>query len=100
MQGGAYLFIALMFGLAGGIVGRLKGMSFWLWFLISGLIPFLGLLAAVCARNQRTEERRRCPGCGRVVYVHDTLCTRCGTELYFPESEDEIIPAELSTTAR
>jgi hypothetical protein len=95
MQGGAYVFIALMFGLAGGIVGRLKGMSFWLWFMISGLIPFLGLLAAVFARNQRTEERRRCPGCGRLRYVSDTLCTRCGTELYFPEDEDQIVPAEL-----
>ncbi|HVP02160.1 MAG TPA: hypothetical protein VMT10_06280 [Solirubrobacteraceae bacterium] len=100
MAGSAYVFIALMFGLAGGIVGKLKGMSFWLWFLISGLIPFLGLLAAVCTRSQLTEERRRCPGCGRVVFVHDALCTRCGTELYFPEDEGEIIPAELPTAVR
>ena len=31
-----YVVIALFFGLAGGIVGRLKGSSFFLWFLICG----------------------------------------------------------------
>ena len=32
----AYVIIAVCFGLAGGIVGKLKGSSFLLWFLISG----------------------------------------------------------------
>ena len=31
----AYVIIALCFGLAGGLVGRIKGSSFILWFLIS-----------------------------------------------------------------
>ena len=30
----AYIVIAVCFGLSGGIVGKLKGGSFWLWFLI------------------------------------------------------------------
>ena len=34
----AYLIICLFFGLAGGIVGRLKGSSFVLWFLISAIV--------------------------------------------------------------
>jgi len=80
-----YLVICLFFGLAGGIVGRMKGSSFVLWFLISGLIPVLGLLTAVCYRWEDRELRRRCPGCGRVVMLHDALCVRCGTELEFPE---------------
>lgn len=88
----AYLFIALMFGLAGGLVGRAKGSSFFIWFLISGLVPFIGLLAAVLYRVEDDEPQRECPRCGRVVKVHDALCTRCGAELEYPE-EDEILPS-------
>ena len=39
----AYVVIAICFGLAGGIVGKIKGSSFLLWFLISGLVPVFGL---------------------------------------------------------
>jgi hypothetical protein len=81
----AYLVIAFCFGLAGGIVGRIKGSSFWLWFLISGLVPIFGLLAAIAYRFESAELRRECPGCGRVVKIHDTLCMRCGAELDFPQ---------------
>ena len=31
------------------------------------------------------ELRRVCPGCGRVVKLHDALCMRCGTELEYPD---------------
>lgn len=77
--------ILLFFGLAGGVVGRMKGSSFVLWFLISACVPFIGLLAAVCYRWDNRELRRQCPGCGKVVKLHDTVCMRCGTELDFPE---------------
>ncbi len=80
-----YLIIALCFGLAGGIIGRVKGSSFWLWFLISGLVPFFGLLAAIAFRYEREELRRQCPRCGNVTKLHDAICMRCGTELDFPE---------------
>jgi hypothetical protein len=79
------LVILLFFGLAGGIVGRIKGSSFFLWFLISGLVPFFGLLAAICYRFEKQELRRQCPGCGRVVKLHDAICISCGTELEFPD---------------
>jgi hypothetical protein len=81
----AYLVICFCFGLAGGIVGRIKGSSFALWFLISAVVPFLGLLAAIFYRNDRDELRRQCPKCGRVTKLHDALCTRCGEELEYPE---------------
>jgi hypothetical protein len=81
----AYVTIALGFGLAGGIVGRVKGSSFLLWFLISGAIPIIGLLAALAYRMESNELRRQCPRCGRVTKIYDALCTRCGTELEFPE---------------
>jgi hypothetical protein len=80
-----YVTIALFFGLAGGVVGKLKGSSFWLWFLISGAVPVIGLAAALLYRWDTNELRRQCPGCGRVVKLHDALCTSCGTELEFPE---------------
>jgi hypothetical protein len=81
----AYLVIVFCFGLAGGIVGRIKGSSFALWFLISAAVPFFGLLAAIAYRYDRDEPRRQCPKCGRVTKVYDALCTRCGEELDFPE---------------
>jgi hypothetical protein len=81
----AYVVIAVCFGLAGGIVGKIKGSSFVLWFLISGLVPFFGLLAAIAYRFETDELRRRCPRCGRVTKVYDAICTRCGTELSFPD---------------
>ena len=82
----AYLIFALSFALAGGLVGRLKGSSFFIWFLISGIVPVLGLLAALLYRTERDELRRQCPGCGKIVKLHDALCTRCGQELDFPET--------------
>jgi hypothetical protein len=81
----AYLVICLFFGLAGGFVGKIKGSSFFLWFMISAILPFLGLIAAIAYRYDRDELRRECPTCGKVVKLHDALCTRCGTELEFPE---------------
>ena len=81
----AYVVIAICFGLAGGLVGRAKGSSFLIWFLVSACVPFVGLVAACLYRSDRDELRRECPGCGRVVKLHDALCTRCGTELDFPE---------------
>ena len=81
----AYVIIAVCFGLAGGIVGKIKGSSFLLWFLISGAVPFFGLLAAIAYRFERDELRRACPSCGRVTKIYDTLCMRCGAELDFPE---------------
>jgi hypothetical protein len=67
-----YLILALSFALAGGLVGKIKGSSFLIWFVISGVLPVLGLVAALLYRSERDK-------------LHDALCTRCGTELDFPE---------------
>ncbi len=81
----AYVIIALCFGIWGGIVGKLKGSSFFLWFLISGAIPVFGLLAAIAYRFESDELRRACPECGKVTKIYDAVCTRCGHDLEFPE---------------
>ena len=80
-----YVVIAVFFGLAGGIVGRIKGGSFFLWFLISAAVPFIGLLAAVFSRWENRELRRQCPRCRKIVKLHDAVCTTCGQELEFPD---------------
>ncbi len=85
MESMGLVVIMFFFGLSGGIIGRIKGSSFFVWFLISGLIPFIGLLAAVFYRFENQELRRQCPGCGKVVKLYDAVCVRCGTELEFPE---------------
>jgi hypothetical protein len=85
VQGLGLLVILFFFGLAGGIVGRIKGGSFFIWFLVAFCIPFIGLLTAVLYRYDTQELRRQCPECGKVVKLHDAVCTRCGSELEFPD---------------
>jgi hypothetical protein len=85
MAGDGLIVIMFFFGLAGGIVGKVKGSSFFVWFLIAGLIPFIGLITAICYRLESEELRRQCPGCGRVLKLHDTVCMHCGEELEFPD---------------
>lgn len=77
--------ILFCFGLAGGIVGRIKGSSFVMWFLISFCVPFIGLLTAVLYRFENRELRRQCPRCRRVIRLHDAVCMTCGQELEFPD---------------
>ena len=93
-----YLILCLFFGLAGGVVGRIKGSSFFLWFLISGLLPGVGLLAAVLYRYERDEPRRQCPRCGRVLKLYDQVCMRCGEDLDFPETA--IVPESVAAGRR
>lgn len=93
----AFIVILLGFGIAGGIVGRMKGSSFFIWFLVSFCVPFIGLAAALLYRWDNNELRRECPGCGKVVKLHDALCTSCGTELEFP---DVAIAPEAATARR
>jgi hypothetical protein len=93
----AYLVLAFSFALAGGLVGKIKGSSFFIWFLVSGFLPGVGLLAAVLYRSERDEIRRQCPTCGKVLKLHVQVCNRCGTDLDFPELA---IEPESSVTAR
>jgi hypothetical protein len=88
-----YLALCLWFGVAGAVVARIKGSSMVLWFLISAILPLFGLIALMLYRSDRDEPRRRCPGCGRILKIHDALCMSCGTELEYPET---VIPPEAA----
>jgi hypothetical protein len=79
-----FALIALGFGLLGGVIGKLKGSSFFLWFVISAVPPFVGVLAAWLYRVEHDEPEGFCPTCGKRVKLYDALCTRCGQELSFP----------------
>jgi predicted nucleic acid-binding Zn ribbon protein len=90
-----YAVVMVISGLWAGFIGRRKGSSFLIWFAVGALtiIPFLGVVIAAMYRYETDEVRRQCPGCGRIVPLHDAICTRCGTELDFPEVGIEPISA-------
>jgi ribosomal protein S27AE len=96
-SGSFAVVILLCFGISGGIVGRIKGGSFFSWFLISFCVPFVGLLTAVFYRFDSEELRRQCPKCGSVVKLHDAVCMKCGDELEFP---DVAVASEASIARR
>jgi len=88
MAGGAIVVIAICCGLGGGLIGRAKGSSFFIWFLICCIPPFIGLLAVLLYRFETEEPEKHCPRCGRTVKLYEALCTRCGTELNPGYTED------------
>jgi hypothetical protein len=79
-----YAVLAFFCGLSAGVIGKIKGSSFLIWFLIGLCLPLLGTLAALLYRWDRNEPRRTCPECGNVVKLHDQVCMRCGRDLEFP----------------
>ena len=76
-----------------------KGSSLFVWFVISGLIPLLGPLAAALYRRETEEALRICPGCNRVVRHYDAMCMHCGTDLDYPH-ESELIEPDPSIRVR
>ena len=81
----AYIVIAVCFGLAGGVIGKLKGSSFLIWFLIGAGLPLLGTIAAVCYRFERDEPRRECDECGALMPITNQVCRRCGADQEYPQ---------------
>ena len=76
--------LLVFFGLSAGVVGKIKGSSFLIWFIIGFCVPVIGTLAAVLWRWEGREPRRECPVCGNDVALHDQVCMRCGADLDFP----------------
>jgi hypothetical protein len=87
-----YLLICGVSAIWAGFIARRKGSNVWIWALIGLIVPFLGVILAAIYRYETDEVRRPCPTCGKVVPLHDALCTRCGTELDFPEPDELIAP--------
>ena len=73
MAGAPYVLIALTFGIATGVIGRAKGSSFFIWLIVGTVLPILGLIAVILYRPEK-------------LYVQ--VYTRCGTELYLPDTSE------------
>jgi hypothetical protein len=81
LSGAFFLIILFFFGLAAGTVGKIKGSSFFVWFLIGFCLPVAGLVGALLYRWERDEPRMRCPRCAATLKVSDQVCMRCGEDI-------------------
>ena len=79
-----YVVIAILCGLATGIVGRAKGSSFFIWLIVGTVLPILGLIAVILFRFEKDEPERLCPRCGTVHKLYVQVCNRCGLDMDFP----------------
>jgi hypothetical protein len=94
----SYVVLAVFCGLSAGAIGRIKGSSFWIWFLIGLVLPLLGTLAALLYRTERNEPQRACEECGNLVALHNQVCMRCGRDLDWP-GESPPPPGRAAGTA-
>jgi len=84
----AYIVICLCFAIATGAIGRAKGSSFFLWFVIGGVLPALGLIGALLYRREHGEPERRCPRCGTTHKLYVQVCNKCGEDMYLPDPSE------------
>ena len=80
-----WLVLMFFFGLSAGAIGKIKGSSFFIWFLIGAGLPLIGTIAAILYRFERKEPRRRCDECGFVIPITAQVCRRCGADQEYPE---------------
>ena len=80
-----WLVLMFFFGLATAVVGKIKGSSFFIWFLVGAALPVFGLLAALFYRFERDEPRRECDECGQIMPITSQVCRRCGADQSLPE---------------
>jgi hypothetical protein len=98
MAGAPYVIIALLSGIATGAIGRSKGSSFFIWFIVGTVLPILGIVAVILYRSEHEEPERQCPNCSKILKLHVQVCPRCGTDLYLPDvSEVRPGPADRPT---
>ncbi|MSO40448.1 MAG: hypothetical protein EXQ70_00850 [Solirubrobacterales bacterium] len=92
-MGFEYAMIAVLFGLSTGFIGRAKGSSFFIWFMVGAVLPLLGLIAVIAYRSEKAEPERQCPNCRKVVKLYVQVCPRCGTDLFLPDPSEVRQPA-------
>jgi hypothetical protein len=96
------LIVLGLSGLVTAVIGKAKGSSFFLWFLIGFLLPIIGIFVVLAYRSEHREPERRCPRCGKVQKLYVQVCSVCGEDLYLPEDDEVRTPAmiEAARTAR
>ena len=80
-----WIVLMVAFGLSAGFIGKIKGSSFFVWFLIGACVPVFGTIAAIAYRWERHELRRRCVDCGKFIPITDQVCSRCGADQEYPD---------------
>ncbi len=85
MWGVEALIILASFGVATGVIGRAKGSSFFIWFIVGFFLPPFGLIAVILYRREKSEPERQCPRCSKVVKLYVQVCPRCGEDLFLPD---------------
>ena len=80
-----WIVLMFFFGLSAAVIGKIKGSSFFIWFLVGAALPLLGTLAALLYRFESNEPRRECDECGRIMPITDQVCRRCGADQGLPE---------------
>jgi hypothetical protein len=81
----SFLVLDFFFGLSAAVIGKIKGSSFLIWFVVGAGLPLLGTIAAVCYRFERDEPRRQCDECGALLPVTNQVCRRCGADQEYPQ---------------
>ena len=71
----AYIVICICFAIATGAIGRAKGSSFFLWFVIGGVLPLL-------------EPERRCPRCGAIHKLYVQVCCKCCEDMFLQDPSE------------
>lgn len=79
------VFIMVFCGLSAGVIGKIKGSSFLIWFMVGTVLPIIGTIAALAYRWEREDLRRQCEECGNMVSISDQVCMRCGRDLDWPQ---------------
>jgi hypothetical protein len=79
-----WLVLMFFFGLSAGVIGKIKGSSFFIWFLVGAGLPLIGTIAALLYRFERDDPRRRCDECGAMIPITQQVCRRCGADQEYP----------------
>jgi hypothetical protein len=76
-----YLIIAVITGIAGGIIARSKGYNQFLWVLLCTVIPMLLLVILILPVRVYEGQIKKCPHCTAVVREGETVCRHCGNRV-------------------
>lgn len=87
------IIILTAFGISTAWIGKAKGSSAFVWFLVGFCLPFIGLIAVILYRVEHDEPERPCPRCHATLKLYEQVCRRCGLDLDLPDPADVTIPS-------
>ena len=93
-MGYEWVLIAVSFGVVTGLVGKSKGGSFLLWFVIGTVLPGTRSRRGHPVPATRTGSRNAAVRTAATrVKLYVQICPRCGEELYLPDPSEVRMPA-------